>query len=328
VSFIPSPAARSTSRLEPPSGWEGPATPRVGLGYRRALHDELMAAPRDALDFVELAPENYLGLGGRWARRLEAVSAKWPVVTHGLALSLGGDDPLDASLVDGLAAFTDQVGTPWHSDHLSWARHGGHHLHELLPLPLTRETARHVAARVRDVASALPVPMAVENISAYGRYPEDTLTEADFVTEVVERADCRLLLDVNNLYVNSVNFGFDPYEALRRMPLEAVCQIHVAGFHREEVEPEGGGPRAEILVDTHGAPIADPVWPLLEAALRRTGPVPVLLERDHHIPPLAELLTEVAHIRAVFERVWGPRVAAGPQPRPGPVGLRTVEVHP
>jgi uncharacterized protein (UPF0276 family) len=254
-----------------------------------------MEAPAGLLDFVELAPENYLGLGGEWRRRLTEISARWPVITHGLALSLGGNDPLDAELIDGVAEFVERVGSPWHSDHLCVGRAHGQHTHELLPIEMTRARAIEVAKRVKDVASSLPVPMAVENISAYGRWPADELQEADFVTEIVERSGCGLLLDVNNILVNAINFRRDPLEILSRMPVERALQIHVAGFEARE---------PELLIDTHGAPVDDRVWPILEAALRRTGPVPVLLERDNDIPPLGELAGELETIRAIGARVF------------------------
>ena len=268
----------------------------MGLGYRRALHQELMEAPVDLLDFVELAPENYLGLGGEWRRRLTVISEKWPVITHGLALSLGGRDSLDEALIEGVAEFVEAVGSPWHSDHLCVGRAHGQHTHELLPIEMTRSRAIDVAKRVKDVSSSLPVPMAVENISAYGRWPTDELEEADFVTEVVERSGCGLLLDVNNILVNAINFGRDPLEILSRMPVERTVQIHVAGFEARE---------PGLLIDTHGAPVDDRVWPVLEAALRRTGPVPVLLERDNDIPPLSELVGELTTIREIGARVFG-----------------------
>ena len=269
---------------------------RVGLGYRRSLHEELMEAPLEQLDFVELAPENYLGLGGEWRRRLRQISSRWPVVTHGLALSLGGEDPLDEDLIEGVARFVEQIESPWHSDHLCVGRAHGHHTHELLPIEMTRDRAIAVAQRVRDVASNLSVPMAIENISAYGRWPTDQMEEADFVTEVVERADCALLLDVNNVVVNARNFGQDPLAILNRLPLERAVQIHVAGFEARE---EG------LLIDTHGAPVDATVWPVLEAALMRTGPVPVLLERDHEIPALSELVDELKVIREIGQRCFG-----------------------
>jgi uncharacterized protein (UPF0276 family) len=277
---------------------------RVGLGYRRALHAALVEAPPGAVDFVELAPENYLGMGGEGRRRLESIRAKYPVLTHGFALSLGGEAPLDPELLEGLATFTASVQTPWHSDHLCWSSVDGTHLHELLPLVMTPATAKHTARRVREAGRALPVPLAVENVSAYARHTADTLTEAEFVHRVVHEADCGLLLDVNNVLVNSLNFGGDPRAVLDALPLERVVQIHVAGYTRES---------PELVIDTHGAAVDEAVWPLLAHALARTGAVPVLLERDHHFPPMPELLREIDHIRAVGRAVLG-RDAQGPTP--------------
>lgn len=282
----------------------------VGIGYRRALHDALLAAPEGAIDFVELAPENYVGLGGDGRRRLRAIQERYPIITHGLSMSLGGDAPLDPSLMADLEPFLRQVRTPWHSDHLCWSKSGDTHFHELLPIAFTDSSVDHVAARVREAMARLPVPLAIENVSAYARHAEDTLDEGTFVSRVVEAAGCKLLLDVNNVYVNAHNFGGDARAALAAMPLEAAVQIHIAGFARES---------PQLVIDTHGAPVDEGVWSLLELALERTGPVPVLLERDHQIPPLPELLEEVARIRAIGARVLGGAAArtweAGPDGR-------------
>lgn len=268
----------------------------VGLGYRQALHHEMFGAPAGTFDFVELHPENYVGLGGSWRRRLEQVAARWPIITHGLMMSLGSVDPIDSGFLEAIAGFTDQVGTPWHSDHLSTSGALGSQLHDLLPIPMTRDNARRVAERIREVQSSFGIPFAIENVSAYGRRVEDTLSEPDFVSEVVERADCPILLDVNNVLVNAINFGADPFEQLARFPAEAAVQIHVAGFTREA---------PELVIDTHGEPVDDAVWPLLEEALRRTGPVPVLLERDNNFPDFGELVSELATIRQVGDKVFG-----------------------
>ncbi|MCK6548389.1 DUF692 domain-containing protein [Myxococcota bacterium] len=283
--------------MSPSARVRAPRAPHVlpvGLGYRRALHDELMELDPGLLDFVELAPENYVGLGGHWKRRLDHVKSRWPIITHGFAMSLGGLDPLDARYLEEVAAFVESTGATHHSDHACWSSAHGSHLHELLPMPYTKDSARHLAARVREAQASFGVPLAIENVSSYLRQPEDTLDEPDFLSEVVERAGCGILLDVNNVFVNAHNFHRDPYAQLRRMPAEAAVQIHVAGFHVED----------ELYIDTHGAPVADGVWPLLEEALRRTGPVPVLLERDNDIPALAELMAELDVIRAIGARVF------------------------
>ena len=268
----------------------------VGLGLRRGMADALFEAPSTAFDFVELAPENFLGFGGKRRRLLERARERWPLLAHGLALSVGGCDTLDAAYLESLGRFLEEIETPHYSDHLCVSSAGGRHSHELLPLPLTRETARHTARRVRDIASAFPVPFAVEHISAYARWPEDELEEPDFIREIVEASGCGLLLDVNNLYVNARNFGLDPEKMLQRMPLEATLQIHVAGH---TVRGDG------LRIDTHSEAIVAEVYALLRAALPRTGRVPVLIERDDNFPPLGELLAEVAEIRKIGEEVFG-----------------------
>ena len=273
-----------------------PAGFQVGVGYRRELHEALLDSTDDAVDFLELAPENYLGLGGEWRRRLNAIRERWPLITHGLSLSLGGQAPLDHALLEGLRVFCAEVQTPWHSDHLCLSSVPGSHSHELLPLEFTPETARRTAARVREVADALGRPMAVENISAYGRWPSDQMSEGAFVTQVVRDAECGLLLDVNNILVNALNFHQDPVEILQSFPLDRVVQIHVAGF-----EPRG----EDLVIDTHGAAVDERIWPLLATALEAVGPVPVLLERDNNIPDLDVLLEEVARIRSVGREIFG-----------------------
>ena len=265
----------------------------VGIGLRRSLMDALCDQLPAEVGWLEVAPENYLRRGGAMRGGLDALRAHYPVVTHGLTMSLGGSEPLDARYLREVRALVGAVGSPWHSDHLCMSASGGAVLHDLLPIPHTMPRAERVAENLLRARDALGVPVAVENISYYARPGVDTMTEADFVTEVLERADAKLLLDVNNVYVNACNHGFDAEAAIAAMPLHRVVQIHVAG-HR--VEEDG------FRVDTHGAPVADPVLALLEFALARTGPVPVLLERDQEIPPLAELLREVRAIAAIWDR--------------------------
>lgn len=267
----------------------------VGLGFRRGLAEDLFAAPPGSFDFVELAPENFLGFGGQRRRLLTRAQAQWPILVHGLALSLGGHDPWETSYLDQLASFMEDMKTPHYSDHLCISSANGSHSHELLPVPLTRENARHLARRIREISTAMPVPFAIENISAYGRWAEDELSEPDFITEVIERADCGLLLDVNNLYVNAGNFGLEVEEMLDRMPLQATVQIHMAGH---TLRDDG------LRIDTHAEPIVEDVYALLRNALARTGPVPVLLERDDRFPPMTELLAEVESIRKIGQEVF------------------------
>ena len=225
--------------------------------------------------------------GGRFPKTLAACAEQLPIVTHGLTLSLGGTSAFRPEYLSALATFAREVGSPWHSDHLCFGSVDGTELHELLPLPLNREFAEHVATRVMRAQDALGLPMAVENISYYAHPGAVEMNEAEFVTEVVARSGCSLLLDVNNVYVNSRNHGFDPREMISRMPLDRVVQIHVAGH--DESDPE-------LLVDTHAEPIRDEVYALLEFTLEKTGPRPVLLERDDHFPSWDELTTELRNL--------------------------------
>jgi len=231
--------------------------------------------------------------GGRFPAALAACAERWPIVTHGLTMSLGGRDPLAADYLRTLRSFARDVKTPWHSDHLCFGIVDGVALHDLLPLPFTEEAADHVAARVVEAERALEVPMAVENISYYASPDahERGMDEADFARAVVERASCSLLLDVNNVYVNSKNHGFDPREMIAKMPLDRVVQIHVAGH--DESDPE-------LVIDTHAEPLKNEVYDLLAFTLARTGPVPVLLERDDNFPPWEELCAEVKRLDAIL----------------------------
>ncbi len=270
----------------------------AGLGLRRALMGALADAPTAAIDFLELAPENWLGLGGYYPRALAALGERWPLVCHGLSLSLGSPDPLDGALLDQLKGFFQRYEVPLYSEHLSYCSADGH-LYDLLPLPFTEEAVHHVAGRIRQVQERLERRIAVENISAYLR-PPGTLGEAEFICAVLAEADCDLLLDVNNAYVNGVNHGEDPVAFIRALPPERVVYIHVAGHYREATD---------LLIDTHGAAVVDPVWSLLGVAYDHCGVRPTLLERDFNLPPLPQLLAEVETIRHL-QRQGGWRHAA------------------
>ncbi|MCC6216486.1 MAG: DUF692 domain-containing protein [Polyangiaceae bacterium] len=276
----------------------------VGLGLRWEILDEVLAAGRgelDAVRFFEISPENYMRRGGFIPDALSQVAERHPIVTHGLTMSLGGTDPLDAGYLAELRRFLGRFGASWHSDHLSFSGLGGALLHDLLPVPFTRQTARRIADRVRRAEDALGRRMAVENVSYYLHPGQPELDEADFIGEVLERADCGLLLDLNNLDVNAANHGFDRWEWLSRIPLERVVEIHVAG-------PEPWGD--DLLLDTHGAPVRRSVHELLSWVIERTGPLPVLLERDNDVPPLATLLREVREIDATFRAALARRAAS------------------
>jgi hypothetical protein len=277
----------------------------VGIGFRAALAEGLLAAAHTPWSFIEAAPENLMGVGGRRGRLFAMAAERWPVVFHGLCGDLAGAGPLDEPWLASLRAFLRRHDARWYSDHLCLTHVDGGETHDLLPLPLSLEAADRAAARIRAVADRLELPIAVENVSAYLRPPvpagEAPLTELDFICRVVEAADCSVLLDVNNVYVNSVNFGTNAIAFIDALPLERVVEIHVAGHHVEAVDPEG---RPTLLLDTHGAPIADPVFALVRhtvARFRARGLAvpPILLERDHHLPPIAELASELCFLQDI-----------------------------
>jgi uncharacterized protein (UPF0276 family) len=275
----------------------------VGIGLRAALAEELRQRDTTPARFVEVAPENYLGVGGKRGRLLAMAKERWPVVSHGLCGDFAGSGDVDDDLLAHVRGFLRQMGARWYSDHLCLTRVDGAETHDLLPLPFTDEAVERSARRLETLQDRLGLPVAVENVSAYFRHAEDTMDEPTFVRRVVEESGCSLLLDVNNVYVNAVNFGFDPRAYVEALPLERVVQMHMAGHHVEAADDAG---RPVLVVDTHGAAIIDPVSDLFAyviAAFKQRGlvPAPVLLERDHHIPPLGELEAELARLQSIVD---------------------------
>jgi uncharacterized protein (UPF0276 family) len=267
----------------------------AGLGLRRELIPILERKVPDTIDFFELAPENWAGIGGRSARQLRQFTERHPFVCHGLSLSLGGPAPLDEDLLRRVRGFMHEHGMALYTEHLSWCADEGQ-LYDLLPIPCTGDAVRWVARRISRAQDILGMRIGVENASYYVAPPGAEMTEAEFISAIIKEADCLLHLDVNNIYVNSRNFGFDASAFMSALPLERTCYIHVAGHH---AEPDG------LLIDTHGAGVIDPVWQLLTEAYRRTGPVPTCLERDFNIPRLAELIPEmdmIARSQAPFRQ--------------------------
>jgi hypothetical protein len=247
--------------------------------------------PETALDFLEVAPENWVGVGGRYGRQFRALAERFPLVCHGLSLSLGGPAPLDIGLLRDVRAFLDRHGVLCYTEHLSYCSDDQGHLYDLMPIPFTAEAVRHVAGRIRQVQDVLERRIGIEPVSYYAA-PGQAMSELEFVNSVLREADCDLLLDVNNVYVNSVNFGYNPLEYLEGIDGGRTVYVHIAGHYRQ-------GP--DLCIDTHAAAVIDPVWSLLRAAYARWGVRPTLLERDFNLPPLAELLAEVESIRR-FQR--------------------------
>ncbi len=264
----------------------------IGIGLRRENVDELIEKKPKQLQCLEIAPENYLHTGGKLYRQFRELAEIYPIVAHGLSLSVGSLSPLKKDFLRELKKFLHGHNIPWMSDHLCYSSVLAAQFHDLLPLPFTREAIRHVVPRIRQIQDFIEMPLAVENISYYAAPAAAEMPEWEFVAEVVERADCSLLLDVNNIYVNSFNHGFDPMEYLKRIPFDRVLHIHLAGHMKYQ----------DFLLDNHGADVIDPVWKLLREAAKHVRPGAVILERDHHIPPLAEMLREVQVARRIVSK--------------------------
>ncbi|GAA5445796.1 UPF0276 protein CCNA_03000 [Microbulbifer sp. NBRC 101763] len=258
----------------------------AGLGLRRSMMGE--EVPSAAVDFFEVAPENWIGVGGRYGRWFREFTERYPFILHGLSLSIGAPEPLDMDLVGSIKKFIREHDIRYYSEHLSYCSDHGH-LYDLLPIPFTEEAVMYVAERIRIVQDALGQRIAMENVSYYAA-PGQEMSELAFLNAVLGEADCDLLLDVNNIYVNSINHRYDPFEFLRGLPSERMRYVHVAG-HYDEAE--------DLKVDTHGAPVIDPVWELLNKAYEIHGVMPTLLERDFNIPPIPQLLEEVGHIKTI-----------------------------
>lgn len=266
-----------------------------GLGLR-VEHYQALAEPLDPVlrpQWLEIISENYLVPGGKPLHHLERLRRDYPVVMHGVSLSIGSGDPLDRAYLRELRALADRLEPGWVSDHLCWGGVDHRRLHDLLPLPYTEATLRHLLPRVNEVQELLGRPLVLENVSSYVRYAQDEMGEADFIAELLKRSGAQLLLDVNNVYVSSRNHGFDARAFIDAMPAERVRQIHLAGH-----EDQG-----DLVIDTHDHPVCDAVWQLYAYTLQRLGPVPTMIERDDHIPPLPELLQELDLARQLARRV-------------------------
>ena len=265
----------------------------VGLGLRRDFIDTFLSAETHP-DFIEVAPENWMGFGGRHAKLLAQCVEKAPLLCHGLSLSIGGPHPLNIEFIKQVKIFLQQYQVPIYSEHLSYTHDGGY-LYDLLPIPMTEAAVKYVAERILRVQDILGQRLVIENVSTY-LMPNAEMTEAEFVREVIEQADCELLLDVNNVYVNSMNHGSDGYAFIQAMPKERIRYLHIAG-HEQISE--------NLLIDTHGAEICDSVWELLQYTYQICGVKPTLLERDFNIPSWQQLEYELATIRKIQHQEQG-----------------------
>ncbi|MBX9693768.1 MAG: DUF692 domain-containing protein [Cyanobacteria bacterium] len=272
----------------------------VGLGYRRELA-ALTVENKQKIDWLELVPENYMELGGAARERLELALGAFPLVTHGVNLSVGSTDELSDVYLAALKKLLDFINAPWWSDHLCFTSVDGKYLHDLLPLPFNREAINHVVPRIKKAAQRIGRPFLLENISFYMNMPGSTMSEADFTAAVLEEADCGLLLDVNNVYVNSINHNYDPYKFIDSIPIERTVQIHIAGHSHTE----------EMILDSHGNAVVEPVFELLEYVLSRTKVQAIMLERDQNFPHFHELISELDQMRQIARSVQ-PALAAPP----------------
>ncbi len=263
-----------------------------GLGLRPDYYEEILTQ-KPNLDWFEILTENYMVPGGKPLYYLDQIRAHYPMVMHGVSLSLGSMDPLDEEYLKQLKELAARVEPEWISDHLCWTGVNGINAHDLLPIPYTREAVNHVVSRIQQVQDFLGRPLLIENVSSYLTYQQSEMSEWEFILEIVRQADCYILLDVNNIYVSSINHQFNPMDYILAMPPERVAQIHLAGHSNH----------GDYIIDTHDAPVIKPVWDLYAATLQRLGPISTMIERDDNMPPFAELLAEINHARRIAESI-------------------------
>jgi len=266
----------------------------IGLGFRRDFSEELIKGDLLQADFIEFAPENWMEVGGHWGRIVKQAIERFSVHAHGLSLSIGSPEELDYDFLGRIKTFLKDFGVEVYSEHLSFAKAANAHVYDLLPIPFREDAVRHVARRIREVQDFLERRIAIENVSYYTPVAAE-MDEATFITRIVEEADCDLLLDVNNVYVNAFNHGYDTHEFISSLPLDRVVYIHMAGH--EQVAPD-------LIIDTHGQPIIDPVYNLFDWTVQRIKPVPVLLERDFNYDDLKQLQQELSDLRKITKKHW------------------------
>jgi uncharacterized protein (UPF0276 family) len=265
----------------------------VGLGYRRDFAGEFLNGTLHP-DFVEFAPENWMEMGGYWSKQVRKIAAQYPVFCHGLSLSIGSPDPIDWEFLKKIKKFLNDFNVQLYSEHLSFSKCDNAHLYDLLPVPFREDAAKHISERIRQVQDYLDRPLVMENVSYYTPVGAE-MEEHEFISTIVKSSGCKLLLDVNNVYVNAFNHKYDPKQFIEQLPLREVACIHMAGHL--QVEPD-------LIIDTHGEAIIDPVFELFEWTLSRINPVPVLLERDFNIPEMEEMQKELQRLKTICNKSW------------------------
>lgn len=263
-----------------------------GLGLRPDYYEEILLQ-KPSLDWLEIVTENYLIPGGKPLYYLDKIREHYPMVMHGVSLSLGSSDPLDIDYLHQLKNLVARVEPQWISDHLCWTGVNGINVHDLLPVPYTREVVCHIVSRIQQVQEFLQRPILIENVSSYLTYKQSEMVEWEFILEIVKQSGCYILLDVNNVYVSSVNHQFNPLDYVQAMPVERVAQIHLAGHSNH----------GDYIIDTHDAPVTQAVWDLYAATVQHLGYVSTMIERDDNMPPLTELLAEINQARCIAKSV-------------------------
>lgn len=276
----------------------------VGLGFRRDLANATLALDENGPDFLEIAPENWMGMGGYWRHILNKAAEQYPITCHGLSLSIGSADPLNLDFVKRLKTFLDDYEIELYSEHLSYSQSKNAHLYDLLPIPFRKDAVNHISERIQRVQDVLKRPLILENVSYYTPVGAE-LTEAEFIRSIVEQSGCKLLLDINNVYVNAFNHAYEPRPFIAQLPLSEVAYIHMAG-HEQVAE--------DLIIDTHGQPIIDPVYELFEWTAKQLQPLPVLLERDFNFPKIDALLDEMNTIRSLAPPHWETKRKVHAQP--------------
>ncbi len=266
----------------------------VGVGFRRDIADEFLENNRFIPDFIEFAPENWMGMGGYWKKKLDEAAERYPVTCHGLSLSLGSVEPLDYGFIKDLKFFLENYNVEIFSEHLSYTKSANAHLYDLLPVPFREDAIKHIVSRIIEVQEILERKIAIENVSYYVA-PGAEMDEATFVKSIIEESGCELLLDVNNVYVNSFNHNYNAKDFINSMPLDSVAYIHMAG-HEQVSE--------ELIIDTHGQPIIDPVYELFEYTINKLRPIPVLLERDFNFNDFDQIVNEFNHLKTLTKKHW------------------------
>lgn len=266
----------------------------VGIGFRKDFAEEFLSSDILQPAFVELAPENWMGIGGYWKKIIKQLAEKYPITSHGLSLSIGSSEPLDWEFLKKVKAFIKEYNIQIYSEHLSFSKCDNAHLYDLLPIPFREDTIKHVSERIKQVQEFLEMKIAIENVSYYTPVAAE-MTELEFINNIIEEANCNLLLDVNNVYVNAFNHQYDAKEFIKGLPLDKVSYIHMAGH--EQVEPD-------LIIDTHGKDIIEPVFDLFDYTTQRVQPVPVLLERDFNIPALHHLQAEINELEKILNNNW------------------------